>query len=133
VDTVYITNLERRSERHFLPNKIKIYTAAEAVLASALEAHMKIQEMRSGLDHLRNKSTAEAQEVQDPFASEEGSQTLIGDCELDQPKWAVISSLKIEAACVTYEEAQQLLVDLASKGVLGLSLVSNEAAFRLHP
>jgi hypothetical protein len=96
---------------------------------------MKIQEMRSGLDHLRTKNTSSVSvhdEVEHQFQSEDANQRLIDDCELDQPKWAVISALKVEAACVTYGEARQLLLDLASQGVSGLSVVSNEAAYRLQ-
>ena len=53
------------------------------------------------------------------------------ESELDEPRWAVVSFDKSEAASLTYEEASDLMAELDSKGVAGLCIVTNDAARRI--
>ena len=48
--------------------------------------------------------------------------------ELDEPRWAVISFERREAAGLTYQQAAQLLSELDSRRVAGLAVVTDEAA-----
>ena len=99
---------------------------------------MRIQEMRSGILHLKKRmendghenyfetltgSLDEAIEVLEPRAV---------DCELTAPKWSVVSFDKLEAAGLTYAKAAELSDELDARGVTGLCILTNEAASRMR-
>jgi hypothetical protein len=100
---------------------------------------MRIQEMKSGLVHLKKSADEERQNVSYGIAvaralsesrEAERSPASVG-CELDEPRWAVVSLEKREAAGLTYDEATALTRQLDSKGVAGLCLVADETAARV--
>ncbi len=51
--------------------------------------------------------------------------------ELKEARWAVISFDRLEAARLTYAEAEQKLAELENRKVAGLCLVTDEVAARL--
>jgi hypothetical protein len=51
--------------------------------------------------------------------------------QLDATIWSVISFERVEAQNLEYANAAKLLVELESKGVPGLCIVTNEAAERV--
>jgi hypothetical protein len=101
---------------------------------------MKIQEMKSGILHLNKKmgnegrenffETRSAAEAMVEQAADPGL-PLAADNELDQPRWSVISFDQREAGALSYKQASALMTELASHGVAGLCIVTDEAAARI--
>lgn len=99
---------------------------------------MRIQEMRSGLSHLKKRMREEGRE--NPFDSiasptflaetDEGL-PLAADCELDDPVWSVVSFAQREAGGMTYSQAAGLMAELDSHGVAGLCIITDAAAARV--
>lgn len=101
---------------------------------------MRIQEMRSGILHLKKKMENERPEniFETRPARERILSPLTDDAplelfasELDEPRWSVISFERIEAAGLTYRQATQRMTDLDSQAVHGLCIVTDEAAARI--
>ena len=99
---------------------------------------MRIQEMKSGLSHLKKKVGNERHEnyfetlaVDEPTIEMETILPTEVDCELDDPRWSVVSFDKLEAGGLNYKQAAELLSGLDAHGVSGLCIITNEAASRL--
>lgn len=103
---------------------------------------MKIQEMRSGILHLAKKMDDERPE--NPFeilaADPAPHRPVVAaalqrppttQCELDAPRWSVVSFVKSEAHSLTYPEASVLMAELDKKGLAGLCIVTDEAAAKV--
>lgn len=101
---------------------------------------MRIQEMKSGFLHLKKRMENErpknyfdphgiADVMIDPETG--NASPLESDCELDEPRWSVLSFEKQEAGGLTYAQASALMDELDSHGVAGLCTVTDEAAARL--
>lgn len=102
---------------------------------------MRIQEMRSGLLHLKRKM--ESERAKDIFEthtlkgltgpqSVERSSVDSLTSELEEPRWAVISFERTEAAGLTFWQASRRMEELDSQGVAGLCIVTDDAAARLN-
>jgi len=52
--------------------------------------------------------------------------------ELERPMWAVVSFDRIEVSRLTYAQAVFVMNELASQGVAGLCILTDEAARRLR-
>jgi hypothetical protein len=99
---------------------------------------MRIQEMRSGLAHLKKRPDEERQNIffgvaaaealSEPVESENDPATK---SELNEPRWSVVSFERREASGLTYEEAVRLMQQLEEKNVSGLCVVTDEAAGRI--
>lgn len=100
---------------------------------------MRIQEMRSGISHLRKRIDdqrpneilemrsileAELPPVPEPLAP------IDPPSELDELRWAVVSFDRTEASGLTYKQALQWMSELDLQGVAGLCLITDEAAER---
>ena len=99
---------------------------------------MRIQEMRSGLSHLRKKvETITPQDIFERRSILE-SDLLIdpnvaaAPSELDEPQWSVVSFDQIEAGGLTYRQAFELMSLLDSHGLSGLCVVTDQAASRMN-
>ena len=55
------------------------------------------------------------------------------DCELDEPRWSVVSFDKTEGSGLTYDQAVSLLFELDARDVSGLCIVTDAAASNIHP
>ena len=103
---------------------------------------MKIQEMRSGILHLPRKAEALPRpEVFEPIIPRQAvpapavvePQTVTHQlCELDEPRWSVVSFDQIEAGGLTYRQAAALQSALELNDVNGLCIVTDEAARRVQ-
>jgi hypothetical protein len=51
--------------------------------------------------------------------------------ELDEPQWSVVSFEKHEAANLTYWDAAAKMNELDSNGIVGLCIVTDDAAGRM--
>lgn len=101
---------------------------------------MRIQEMRSGLPHLRKRRVAAAQNnfFVERIAKEAFIESLIEFIESDEPEvigsdieqpiWSVVSFDRVEAGSLTYSQATQLIDELDAKRVAGLCIVTDAAA-----
>lgn len=100
---------------------------------------MRIQEMKSGLAHLKKSGAEENQNVFYGVAAAQAlSQTPEGErqpnaerCELDEPRWSVVSFGGREASGLTHAEATDLMRELESRAVPGLCIVTDESAARI--
>ena len=93
---------------------------------------MRIQEMRSGLEHLRKKDEPSVRSehiIEDEPADQPQAGKVV--CELDQPFWSVISFSQHEAGGLNYRQASRLVAELEHHGVSGLCIITDEAAARL--
>lgn len=101
---------------------------------------MKIQEMKSGILHLNKKVENERREnfYVVPTAGRANAQlesehiaSPATDSELDDPRWSVVSFDRREAGGLSYDQAVNVMSELASHGVAGLCIVTDEAARRI--
>src|SRR5687768_15509860 len=99
---------------------------------------MKIQEMRPGVLQLNRRLAAEKTEgFFDIFSGTAQSDDVAAPSaplilsELDQPRWSVVSFERREASGLGYRQAKLLMEDLASRGVAGLCIITDEAADRI--
>ena len=97
---------------------------------------MKIQEMRSGILHLSKKMGDQTQNnftgtLEDGVEADAGL-PLAADCELEEPRWSVISFKQIEAGGLTYKQAAALMSELDAYDAPGLCIVTDEAAARIR-
>ena len=102
---------------------------------------MKIQEMRSGILNLPRKAEVDLRpEVFEPIlppravaapAPVEPAATKPQICELDEPRWSVVSFDQIQAGGLTYRQAAALQSALELNDVTGLCIVTDEAARRV--
>ncbi len=97
--------------------------------------------MRSGFLHLkkkveneRPKNFFEITAIRDVMIDPETGRVspFEYDCELDEPRWSVVSFDKIEAGGLTYAQASALMNELNFQGVSGLCTVTDEAASRVR-
>ena len=100
---------------------------------------MKIQEMRSGILHLNKKMENRTRnnyiETREPDVTEVETGAglpLVFDCELDEPRWSVISFEQMEAGGLTYKQAAAFMSELDSRNVAGLCIITDEAATRIR-
>lgn len=101
---------------------------------------MRIQEMRSGLPHLRKKLAVGHQNnfFAEKIAKEAFIESLIEFIESDEPEvipcdieqgvWSVVSFDRVEANGLTYAQAANLIDELEANGVAGLCIVTDAAA-----
>jgi hypothetical protein len=108
---------------------------------------MKIQEMRSGISHLtkmmeidRQDETIELPPPAERFdaprsvAPEPDAEVKVKrstPCDLDEPRWSVVSFDQTEAGGLTYRQAALLQNELELNYVTGLCIVTDEAAKRI--
>lgn len=93
---------------------------------------MRIQEMRSGLAHLRKKD--EPVERKQQIIEDEPDERSVGRSaasELDEPRWSVVSFSQHEAGGLNYRQASRLIDELERYGITGLCIITDEAAARL--
>lgn len=105
---------------------------------------MRIQEMRSGLPHLRKKLVVGHQNnfFAEKIAKEafiesltefiESDEPEVVPCDIGQGIWSVVSFDKVEAHGLTYGQAARLSDDLEASGVKGLCIVTDAAASHIH-
>ena len=93
---------------------------------------MLIQEMRSGMTHLKKKTDEHPAYFEgDAVELELPKETTVG-CDLSEPEWSVVSFDQIEAGGMTHSQASVLLSELEASGVFGLCLVTDAAAARIR-
>jgi hypothetical protein len=101
---------------------------------------MRIQEMKSGLSHLKKRAVGEQSLVFFETPAERGAfvEADTNDlamqaptCELDESCWSVVSFDKREASGLTYEQATMRMSELDSSGVAGLCIVTDSAGARM--
>lgn len=98
---------------------------------------MRIQEMRSGLEHLRKRTEPEPEEnfadfrlsLEPDLSWPEPA--AVSHSELDEPRWSLVSFDQIEAGGLTFRQASELMSLLESHGISGLCVVTDEAAARM--
>lgn len=99
---------------------------------------MRIQEMRSGLTHLRKRPESDSKDNFFEFRLSLEPDLSWPDpviestCELDEPRWSLVSFDQIEAGGLTYRQAIELMSLLDSHGIVGLCVVTDEAAARIN-
>ena len=103
---------------------------------------MKIQEMKSGILHLTKRMEGKPREefLETLVSGEEAHPEPVPDasapqsltCELDEPRWAVVSFEQTEAGGLTYRQAALLQAELELNNVTGLCIVTSEAAKRIR-
>ncbi len=98
---------------------------------------MKIQEMRSGILHLNkrmeNQASNNYRETREIEVESGSAFPMASDCELDDPRWSVISFTQVEAGGLTYKQAAALMSELDSYDAPGLCIVTDEVAERIRP
>lgn len=99
---------------------------------------MKIQEMKSGILHLnkkmeneRRENVFEMQTTVCDIAEPDVDLSPTAGCELDQPRWSVVSFDQREAGGLSYGQASAFMSELDSHGVAGLCIVTDDAAARV--
>lgn len=104
---------------------------------------MRIQEMRSGLPHLRKKLSPDTQdnffaeriakeafiEALSDFITSDEPEVIA--CDIDQATWSVVSFARVEACGLTYAQAAKLIDDLEANDVAGLCLITDSAASKI--
>ncbi len=97
--------------------------------------------MKSGFLHLKKKvenerpeNYFETHDIQDVMLDPQTGVVLPleFDCELDEPRWSVVSFDKMEAGGLSYTQASALMRELDSHGVTGLCVITDEAASRMR-
>jgi hypothetical protein len=108
-----------------------------------LRHNMRIQEMRSGLPHLRKKVAAvrkenffAAQIAKEAFIESltefiESDEPEAAVCEIEQPIWSVVSFDRVEVRNLTYSQAVKLVDELDAKHVAGLCIITDAAASKI--
>ncbi len=66
------------------------------------------------------------------WAAPENDLPTAADCELDEPRWSVVSFDKVESVGLNYMQAVELMSNLDARGFSGLCIITNKAASRLH-
>jgi hypothetical protein len=98
---------------------------------------MRIQEMRSGLEHLRKRAESETKDNFFDFRLSLEPDLSWPDpviestSELDEARWSVVSFDQIEAGGLTYRQAAELMSLLDGHGISGLCVITDEAAARM--
>ncbi len=97
---------------------------------------MKIQEMRSGSLHLSRKpetivrnNVFEMRSISEPIFDDVLPSAIAS--ELESPMWSVVSFSQWQAGGLTYKQASDLLLELDACDILGLCIITDEAASRL--
>ena len=97
---------------------------------------MKIQEMRSGKQHLARKpdhgfknNVFEMRSLGEPIFGDVFPSAI--ECELDSPIWSVVSFKGRQAGGLSYKQAATLLSELDAYDIPGLCIVTDDAAARL--
>jgi hypothetical protein len=100
---------------------------------------MRIQEMKSGRAHLKKKMPRERQhnyfEFRDlhgpAFDYEDAPVVASVECDLDDPRWSVVSFEGRQAGGLKYSQASELLNELDAVGIAGLCIITDDAAARI--
>lgn len=100
---------------------------------------MRIQEMKPGLSHFKRQVGREGRvnffeslTIQEVAIELEKILPTKPDCELNEPRWSIVSFDKLEADKLTYKQAADLMSVLDTHGISGLCIVTNEAAAHIH-
>jgi hypothetical protein len=97
---------------------------------------MRIQEMKSGMTHLKKKMPEEGRENFFEFREardvvfDEPEPPAVEDCDLDEPRWSVVSFDRIEAGGLTHAQAAKFVNELHLNNIPGLCLITDAAASR---
>jgi hypothetical protein len=96
---------------------------------------MRIQEMRSGLTHLRKRTDGEPVPPDNELRLVGGTefeepQHIVDECDLDKSSWSLVSFETVEAGGLTYLQAVKLRSELHAIGISGLCIVTDDAASR---
>ncbi len=96
---------------------------------------MKIQEMKSGVSHLIKKAEPVARDniLEMRALTDPEPEALVedGPCELEEPRWSVVSFDRRVGGHLTYDQAAVLMAELDAKKIPGLCIVADEAAVRI--
>ena len=98
---------------------------------------MRIQEMKSGILHLKKRLRNDDRENFYKIGAGENTVVdpglpLSADSELEEARWSVVSFNQREAGGLTYPQAALLMSALDSHGVTGLCIVTDVAAARIR-
>jgi hypothetical protein len=125
---------------HLAVQKSIYITFAAVIKFGCAQVCMRIQEMRSGLPHLRKKlavgqqnnffAERRAKEAFIESLSEfiESDEPEVIGCDIEQPMWSVVSFDRVESSGLTYTQAAQLIDELDANGGNGLCIVTDAAA-----
>ena len=94
---------------------------------------MRIQEIRSGIVHLKKRMDEEREPtatLSDTVEEAPRDETTVVGSRLEEPVWSVVSFDKLEAGGMTYRQAEELMAALDAQNVSGLCIVTDEAAAR---
>ena len=100
---------------------------------------MRIQEMKSGISHLKKRMGSNAgtylslEAAREALAKDELRVVASQSSDLDEPTWSLVSFDRREAGGLTYAQAVHLMSELDALDVPGLCIVSDDAAARLTP
>lgn len=99
---------------------------------------MRIQEMRSGISHLKKKMGSDGGDnylslaaAREALARDEELVVASQDCDLDDARWSLVSFDRREAGGLTYAQAVHLMSELDALDVPGLCIVTDQAAGKL--
>lgn len=99
---------------------------------------MRIQEMKSGISHLKKKMGSDGGEnylslaaARAALARDEELVVASQDCDLNDARWSLVSFDRREAGGLTYAQAVHLMSELDALDVPGLCIVTDEAAGKL--
>ena len=87
--------------------------------------------LKNKVENQRPENYFETRASQDTIVEPERGLPIAPDCELDQPRWSVVSFDKTEYRGLIYSQAVSLLIELDSRDISGLCIVTDEAASRL--
>ena len=93
---------------------------------------MRIQEMRSGMTHLKKKTGEHRAYFEEGAVELEIPEERAVSCDLNEPAWSVVSFSELEAGGLTHQQASTLLSELEASGVFGLCVITDAAAARLR-
>lgn len=91
---------------------------------------MRIEEMRSGTEHFKKRSTPDGSDGSFRYRQLGETHLSAEDCSLDRPEWAVVSFDRVEAHSLTHSQAVSAMQELDSRGVPGLCILTNRAALK---
>jgi hypothetical protein len=100
---------------------------------------MRIQEMKSGMTHLKKRMPEDERDnlfefyaVRDVIFDELAAETTVVACDLDEPNWSVVSFDRVEARGLTHAQAAKMVNELHMNKVAGLCLLTDTAASRIR-
>lgn len=97
-------------------------------VAERFEREMVSEAPAAGAETTPEPAPETAAETQNPET--QAAETVTS--ELERPMWAVVSFDRIEVSRLTYAQAVFVMNELASQGIAGLCILTDEAARRLR-